>query len=67
MVMHHAERNGDSVKVSGRCPFCGKSWEVMMDLHRYAQWQGGSEMVQRVFPEMSADQRELLITGVCCD
>jgi hypothetical protein len=67
VMMRQAERIGDSVKVSGRCPFCGKSWEVSMDIREYARWRYSDELIQNIFPDRPRAERELLINGVCCD
>ncbi len=45
------------------CLYCGKTSEVELDLEKVRRWQAG-EHVQNVWPEMSADERELLITGI---
>jgi hypothetical protein len=66
MGSHYAERKGDEMKVSGRCPFCGKIWSMTMSIENYVRWQRGKEYVQNIFTEMSPDNRELLINGVCC-
>jgi hypothetical protein len=66
MVPHYVERIGDFVQISGRCPFCGKSWEVSMSIADYIRWCYGAELVQRIFPDRSPAERELLINGVCC-
>ncbi len=44
------------------CPICGHTSNMIVDKARLDRWQGG-ELIQRCFPEMSKDQRELLITG----
>lgn len=45
-----------------RCIVCGESSIVEIDKEKFDRWQAG-ENVQDVFPEISADQREMLITG----
>lgn len=44
------------------CPWCKETTTLQLDPTKVRRWQEG-EFVQRVFPEMDADQRELLITG----
>lgn len=44
------------------CMFCGKASILTLDAELYARWIGG-EFVQDVWPEWTAGQRELLITG----
>lgn len=49
--------------VLARC-FCGKVNEVRVEVEAYNRWQGG-ELIQVVFPDLSAEERELLISGTC--
>ena len=46
------------------CPFCGKIADVAVNFVDYVAWQNG-ELAQRAFPYLSADEREMLITGIC--
>lgn len=46
------------------CPFCGKGNEVWANEDDYWDWQDG-ELVQNAFPYLSADEREMLISGIC--
>jgi NOL1/NOP2/fmu family ribosome biogenesis protein len=45
------------------CLYCGKTSEVELDLEKVRRWQAG-EHVQNVWPEMTTDEREVLITGI---
>lgn len=52
-----------------QCPFCGK-WERLdltpEQMQRYFnRYQHRQEPVQVVFPELSPEEREFLITGMC--
>ncbi len=44
------------------CISCGERSIIELDEDKFHRWMGG-EHVQNVWPEMSADKRELLITG----
>lgn len=44
------------------CLQCGEPSMVTLDNDKLARYKAG-ELVQRVWPEMSTDERELLITG----
>lgn len=44
------------------CPHCHKTSEVGLDFKDVERWQGG-ELIQRVWPEMTPAERELLMTG----
>jgi hypothetical protein len=56
------ERN--AVRLYGNCPFCTREWNLEISTEAYRKWQGGA-LVQHAMPEVSADDRELLISGVC--
>lgn len=44
------------------CPACGLTDTLEVPMDGYAAWHGG-ELIQDAFPELSAAQREQLITG----
>ena len=46
------------------CPFCGTESEMPLDKVKYFRWQAG-ELAQNVWPEMSLEDREVLISGTC--
>lgn len=46
------------------CFMCNKTYEVEMDANAYRRWMNG-EHIQDVAPELTIDERELLISGVC--
>ena len=46
------------------CPFCGKTHYIEVKAKDYLAWQDG-ELVQDAFPYLSADEREMLISGIC--
>ena len=56
--------NYKEVCVVTRCPFCGHANEVEVNEIDYLDWQDG-ELVQNAFPYLSADDREMLISGIC--
>lgn len=49
------------------CPECGKKNYIEMSDEQYQKYTEGSDLIQRIFPEMSPAQREILITGICED
>lgn len=53
------------VSVNGVCPKCLKDWTVVVDFKNYAAFKKGNLLAQEAFPELSASERELLITGIC--
>lgn len=48
------------------CPFCGHMNEVAVNEADYWDWDDGM-LVQNAFPYLSADEREMLISGICLD
>ena len=47
-----------------KCPWCGEEHEVEVPFEDYLAWQSG-ESIQVAMPQLSADEREMLISGVC--
>ena len=56
----------DTIPWSTTCVFCGKEHVAHLDPEKVRRWQAG-EKIQNVWPEMSADDRETLISGTCPD
>ena len=50
--------------IETRCPFCGHVHEVTVDAIDYLAWETGTP-AQYAFPYLSADEREMLISGIC--
>ena len=46
------------------CSECGQSSRLQLDRGALERWKGG-ELIQRAFPDLSADDRELMISGLC--
>ena len=58
------KENLHEVCVVTRCPFCGKGHEIEVNEMDYLDWQDG-EHAQNAFPYLSANEREMLISGIC--
>lgn len=56
--------NYKEVCVVTQCPFCGHGNFVEVNEDDYDDWSDG-ELAQNAFPYLSADKREMLITGIC--
>jgi len=50
------------VRVGGTCRLTGESYSVVVPSEGFARWQAG-ELIQRSMPEVSAEDREFLISG----
>ena len=44
------------------CTHCGETSKLRVDADAYRQWVSGA-LIQDAFPDMDADNRELLISG----
>lgn len=48
------------------CSVCGKVHNpIVLDAEKFYRWKEDKECIQDVFPEMTEDQREILISGTC--
>lgn len=56
--------NYKEVCVVTQCPFCGRGNEVEVNEVDYWDWDDGM-LAQDAFPYLSADEREMLISGIC--
>ena len=56
--------NYEEVTIVTTCPFCGHANEVAVNEADYWDWQDGA-LIQDAFPYLSADEREMLISGIC--
>lgn len=45
-----------------KCPHCGKTSTVELEELAFDNWVGGM-FIQDAFPQMSPDEREVMITG----
>lgn len=50
--------------VKTTCPICHCDTYLMVDAEEYARWQAG-ELIQIAMPNLDADAREMLISGIC--
>ena len=62
---HHLESKMNEITtVVNFCPFCGTQGEVDVVTGDLKAWQQGV-LIQRAMPYLSADERELVKTGIC--
>ncbi len=57
------DRELDKFTVSGPCVFSGSQYQVSGKLDQLFDWRSGT-LIQKAFPNMSADDREFLISGI---
>lgn len=49
------------------CPECGKEQKLILSKVAYENWKSKKQHIQHAFPELSSEQREILLSGVCPD
>lgn len=54
-----------TLKITKPCIFCKKEHFVIVPEDKYLEWINGDKLIQNVMPEVSLDDREFLISGVC--
>lgn len=59
-----ARINYKEVTIITTCPMCRRANEIPVNESDYWDWWDGA-LVQNAFPYLSADEREMLITGIC--
>ncbi len=57
----------ETMMVSVKCPFCGKRSEIEVPVWGYLEWECGMSLIQHAMPELSASEREVLVSGACID
>ncbi len=45
-----------------KCMICGHGSQTRVDWLKYHRWQSG-QLIQEVFPQLSAEQREVMVSG----
>lgn len=55
--------DGKNVFFTKNCMHCGKDSEITITLTQYVSWVINNAHIQDVFPEMSNEDREVLISG----
>ena len=51
--------------ISETCRHCGSQQDISVDPVKYVSWKNGEGFIQDLFPELSADVRELMISHTC--
>jgi hypothetical protein len=53
-----------TIDIDAKCSSCGRVVDFELPLDGWNAWNRG-ELIQRCFPDMDADRREILISGIC--
>lgn len=59
-------KNDDRQDFYVACRCCGEHFSLNLSVSALQAWQNG-ELIQNAMPELSADERELLISHTCGD
>jgi hypothetical protein len=59
----HIETDGKTVTASKLCTIKGEVYQVEVSEYAYFLWKNG-QLIQNVMPNLSAEQREFLISGM---
>lgn len=59
-----AFNKSEVVELVTSCVSCGAEKKIVVDMADYDDWRAGG-LIQNCFPYLSADDREILITGLC--
>lgn len=55
----------DTLQIEATCNMCNKTHIIDVPRDGYTKWIKGVARIQDVMPDVSADDRELLISGTC--
>lgn len=58
------QHQGETVLVKRACPFCDNLVQVEAPTSGFEAWTRGTP-IQTALPSLSAENRELLLTGIC--
>lgn len=58
--------DGQKTKLTVKCPFCGNEQEIEVSTKGLEDYRNGA-LIQHAFPELDANMRELIMTGICND
>lgn len=57
--------SASTLEVGALCSDCRTIFTIIVDADRYHRWDKGEGNIQDLLPELSAGDRELLLTGTC--
>lgn len=51
--------------ISVQCKYCLRMCDVAVDLQQIKEWIGRGDLIQDFFPDLSAEDREVLLSQTC--
>lgn len=65
---HVISYSNHRIEIGILCPKCKENLSrVSMNYSVYKFWKSNTELIQNIFPEISKQTREILISGLCLD
>lgn len=58
-------RKPNEVIIKVNCEICNEEHWFDMTQLQYKRWTKQKDLIQNIFPEMSVDEREILVSGIC--
>lgn len=55
----------DKMQKNLYCKFCGTKHTIDLTEKQLEEYYGGTKLIQNIFPELPAEVRELLLSGMC--
>lgn len=52
------------VTLSRKCPICGLVTTMEVDKESFESWKSGTTLIQKAFPTLTPNQREIIQTGI---
>ena len=59
------KENRKEITILTVCPICGHANEIAVNEEDYFDWAFDGVLVQNAFPYLSANEREMLVSGIC--
>lgn len=56
--------HNNTMDIHCECPECADVKTINVNFDQFGDWQSG-KLIQSVFPELSEDDRERMISGIC--
>lgn len=53
------------IRYKAKCPICNNISAIKIDKHKFMLYNSGFGKIQDLFPDLSENERELILTGIC--
>ena len=55
------------IRLAIKCPHCSKINNIYMSKKKYDEYINQKDLIQNIFPDITPQEREILISGICPD